>query len=204
MPTTRSRAWEFLVVGSLATFAAGGLTWLTARLGIFGAKPLAEMLLALTLLHFYPEHNERPWSIRLVAALIGLALALVFVWIVVFAWGKVRFVDVSALEPGTIILTLISAVITAPIFEEKVVRGLLAQGLASFTTPLTSAALVSLVFALTHDGAMLWSFMVSMLFCALVFRWRLNVFQRSLTHGLLNLMILLWYGTNGYGISPWV
>lgn len=199
MSSLRQDPWFLVLVGLVATFAAGGLFWLGATLGLAAIKPLVEGGFALALLSFYPERGAQPWSVRLAVGLVLLAITMALGWITIFAWGNTRFVDVATLNGATIALTLASGVVTAPLFEEKVVRGLLLDGVAALTKPLISAVAVSVVFAMAHQGAVIWSFFVSMVLCGLALAWRINTFQRALVHGVLNLMVLLWYGTYGYG-----
>jgi len=183
-----------------ATFLVGAIWWRGSSWGIVGAKPAAELILSALLLMFYPDVGYRRWTWRLLWALLLGALALVLTWIVAFAWGRTQFLDIRSVEMSTIVVTLLGGVVITPIFEEKVVRDLLLRGLSQMAGPVLSALLVSLAFALAHEGAMVWTFIVSICLCVMALRWRVSTLQRAAVHGSMNLLIFLWYGTYGYGL----
>lgn len=199
MDRSRNRGWTHVLVGLLATFLAGTIGWLGERLAFGAAKPTAEGIVAVALFLLYPKEHTRRWSVRLAIVLSCVAVALTIFWVAAFAWGRTRFLDVADLSRATIAVTLLSTVITAPLFEEKVVRDLLLRGFASLTNPLISTIAVSLAFALVHDGAVPWSFLFSLVLCVLTLKWNVGTLQRVLVHGLLNLLVLAWYATKGYG-----
>lgn len=200
MPGRNSHSWELILAGMTATFLAGALWWQGDILGVAGAKPAAELLIVAILFVLYPDVDCRRWTWRLLFVLALATLALVFTWIAVFAWGRTRFVDIHSVETPIILVTLLGGVVITPIFEEKVVRDLLLRGLNQMAGPVISTLLVSLAFALAHHGSMVWTFIVSISLCVMALRWRVSTLQRAVVHGLMNLLIYLWYGTYGYGL----
>lgn len=194
--TSASLFWA----GILSTIAAAGLIWLAKKVGVVGAKPLAELLLALILIRMFPEGPKTGWSPKLVLSLFALGSALSLFWIAVVAWGNTRFPDLSTVSTAAIVTGLLSAVITAPIYEEKVVRHLLLQGLSGYTNRWLAAVLVSAIFAIAHQNAMIWSFFVSLVLCWLAIAKSISVMQRAIVHGTINLLIMLWYFTRGFGL----
>jgi CAAX amino terminal protease family. len=194
----RNSAQDYLVAGVLATLAGGGLWWAGERLGVVGAKPIAEALVAAMLLWFYPGRYGRPWTPVLGVVLVLCAAGLVAIWVGVFAWGNTRFLDLAKVDRAAIVVTLSTVLVTAPIYEEKVVRELLLRGLSKTLNPVLASVFVSVAFALVHDG-FLWAFIFSMVLCFLALKWNFSTMQRAVVHGLVNLLISLWYVTRGYG-----
>ncbi|WP_372016667.1 CPBP family glutamic-type intramembrane protease [Pseudoxanthomonas sp. 10H] len=185
----------------MATIAAGAIAKAGELLGLAGSKPIAEVAIALVLFKFYPERNCAPWSFGRIVTLLSLGVALSVFWVIAFAWGRTIFPDLAAISPAAIFIGVLSSVVTAPIFEEKVVRHLLLAGVSGFLNRWVSAALVSVIFALAHQGSMAWSFLVSIVLCWLALAKAASSLQRAITHSTVNAMILLWYFSNGFGLA---
>lgn len=164
-----------------------------------GAKPITELLIAAVLIRIYPEKSTACWSAKRVAALVILGVALALFWVAVFAWGNTRFPDLSAISAVAIFTGVVSSVVTAPIYEEKVVRHLLLQGVAGYMNRWAAAVVVSAVFSLVHQGAVVWSFFGSMVLCWLAIVRGIGVMQRAIVHSTVNALIMLWYFTHGFG-----
>jgi membrane protease YdiL (CAAX protease family) len=196
---TRSTPLHLLAAGILATFAAGALNWVIGVVEVVGAKPIAELSVALLLIKIYPEESSATWSFRRVAALLGLGAALALCWVVLIAWGNTRFPDVSEFGVIATSASIASSVVTAPIYEEKVVRHLLLQGLTGYAGRWPAAILISVVFALMHQSAEIWSFFASMVLCWLAIARGIGVMQRAIVHGTVNAFIMTWYFTHGFG-----
>lgn len=180
--------------------AAGGLIWVAEKVGMVGAKPAVELLLAVILIWFFPEEPTASWSLKRVLCLVAIGAALALFWVTVIAWGNTRFPDLSSFSTTAIVTGVVSSVVTAPIYEEKAVRHLLLKGASGYTNRWVAAILVSAVFALAHQGAMVWSFLVSMVLCWLAIAKNIGVMQRSIVHGTINALIMLWYFTHGFGL----
>jgi membrane protease YdiL (CAAX protease family) len=197
-PNAGGAAFRLLLAGALATFACGVLIWLGEVLGLMGAKPITELLAAVVLLKIYPE-KAASWKTKRVVGLISIGVGLGLFWVVVFAWGNTGFPDLSTFSRQAIFTGVLSAVVTAPLYEEKVVRQLLLQGAAGFVNPWIAAIFVSIMFAAVHRGALIWSFIVSMTLCWLVIVKGIGTLQRALVHGVINSLVMLWYFTSGFG-----
>lgn len=197
-PDTHS--WKLVASGFLVTLIGGLGLWLSEAIELAWGKPVCEGTLALVLLWLYPEKESRRWSISLVIWLVVAAIGLAAFWVAAVAWGRTKFLDVSQLSITAVAVTLVGAVVTAPIYEEKVVRGLLLDGLSRLTNGLAAAVLVSLVFGFVHAGPLFWPVVFSLALCMLALKWRVSTLQRALVHGIVNLLVLLWYGTKGYGL----
>lgn len=190
----------FLGIGVGSTLIAGALFYLGEKLGVAWVKPSVEALIALILILVYPERAMRrdsPWVlIKLLFAGAGLGLS----WVAIFAVGRTNFPDISSVGRDVLLLSLASSVITAPIFEEKVVRYFLLRGLARWIGSFLGAVLVSTIFAFAHGGAMLWSFCFSILMCWAALGMGVGTLHRSLIHGAHNAVVMAWYFTAGFGL----
>lgn len=163
---------------------------------------MVQLTLALVLFKLYPESTVVRWSVRLVLLLCSVGAALALVWVALFAWGNTRFIDAGDVSRASLVVGVCSAVIAAPIYEEKVVRHVLLQGATGFIGRLWASLLVSFAFALVHTDAIVSTFLGSMILCRLALVERLTSTQRAVIHGGYNAMVMLWYFTSGYGLSP--
>ena len=187
-------------VAVLATVLVVPLRILLGRLGVDGGTPISELLIAVVLLCIYPEQNGRAWSFRLVAALIAGGVLLGMSWVIFAAMtDNAVFPKLEEIPSRAIWLGLLSAVVTAPLYEEKVVRQLLLDGISSLTGFLVGALVVSVMFGLAHHGTMVWAFIFSMALCWSISRFGLNTYQRAIIHGVSNLVSMSWFFTQGFG-----
>ena len=187
-------------VAILATVAALPLAKIFGLLGVNGGTPISELLIAMVLMWIYPERSGRAWSFRLVAVLIAGGALMGISWII-----TARMIDYAVFpKPGqfpsvAIWLGFLTAVVTAPIYEEKVVRQLLLDGASSLTNFWVGALVVSVLFGLAHNGTMLSAFIFSMALCWSISRFGLNTYQRAIIHGVSNLVNMSWFFTQGFG-----
>lgn len=160
-----------------------------------------ESALAILCLCLFRESHP-PKSILFASALIALGILIGLIWVLVVARNAtaVEFPDITAMSGRAIAMTFMVTVVAAPLYEEKVVRHLLFDGLAEVSTPLISALIISTFFAIAHVGSMIWAFFVSMTLCYLKVRLKLNTFQLAAVHGAINFVILAWYFTKGFSI----
>jgi membrane protease YdiL (CAAX protease family) len=188
-----------VLAGIVATILAGGLLRLGEASQIVGAKPLVEISIAVILFRVFPETNLAPWTIKRTAVLMALGSGLSLFWILAFAWGRTRFPDLPKGSEFALFVGLTSAIVTAPIFEEKLVRHLILQGGARLTNAWISTFFVSIAFAFAHQHAVIWSFLVSLVLCWLALEKGAGTLQRALAHGTINSLVMLWYLTKGFG-----
>lgn len=167
---------------------------------MIGATPISELLVALVLFWLYPEKGRTRYSWVQVLRLIGIGIALALFWIFAFAWGRTVFPVLPSGSEVAVIVGLMTAVITAPLFEEKIVRYLLLEGGAGFIGPWAASILVSLLFALAHQGSVIWSFVFSLAMCWLALARKVGTLQRAIIHGTVNAIIFGWYFTSGFGL----
>ena len=189
------------IVGIVATVASSLILEAARVFDLVGAGPCTEAIIAFLLIRIYPEPRSLRWSFKSVALLLAAGLLLALGWIGAIGWWQVssRFTEWTQYPFYFIVIGFISAVVTAPLFEEKVVRHLLLCGAARITNTLFASILVSALFALAHPGNRIWSFIVSVLLCWLAIKWGANSFQRAIVHGTLNLMVMLWHLAGGSG-----
>lgn len=198
----RPEPGPLVLVGVVISLACGGLISLLSSLGLVGATIWVQLLLALILFKLYPEASTVRWSGRLLLLLCGAGVAMAGVWVTLFAWGNTRFVDVGEVGITALAVGAASAVIAAPIYEEKVVRHVLLMGAAGFVGRIPASVLVSIPFALVHAGSVIPAFFFSLALCWAALVLKLSSGQRAVAHGTYNLMNMLWYFTSGYGLFP--
>jgi membrane protease YdiL (CAAX protease family) len=198
---SKSESAGLFLAGSLGSLLCGAMVALMSHVGAVGAKPLAELLVALVLMKLYPEVNIVRWSSRLFLLLCAIGAALALAWVAIFAWGNTQFFDIANASVIALVVGCSSAVLTAPIFEEKVVRHLLLQGAVGIIGRWWASLFVSAVFALVHTGAMIWAFAVSMVLCWFALAKGFSSAQRAVVHGVVNAIIMLWYFTRGFGLA---
>lgn len=197
---SKPESGRLFLAGSLASLLCGALMALMSYFGAVGAKPLAELLVALVLMKRYPEVNVVRWSGRFVLLLCAIGTALALSWVAIFALGNTKFFDIANASVIALMAGCVSAVLTAPIFEEKVVRHLLLNGAVGFVGRWWASVLVSGIFAVVHTGAMIWAFAMSMILCWFALAKGFSSVQRALVHGVVNAIIMLWYFTGGLGL----
>nr|WP_246371784.1 CPBP family glutamic-type intramembrane protease [Lysobacter penaei] len=104
---------------------------------------------------------------------------------------QASFDPAGPLSGTDLVHLLVGVGVVAPLYEEKLVRFLMLRGLVSLG-PVASTLLVSSLFAIAHEKAMVWSFLASVVFCIAAFR-GFTSGQRAVAHGLCNLGILAWH-----------
>lgn len=199
MDGSRRRAAFMLLAALGATVTTWGLIRFGEIAGMRGAKPLAELAVGLVLLKVFQERNTAPWTARQLILLPVIGLALGLLWVALFAWGRTAFPSLDQVDTITIVMSVVSPVITAPICEEKIVRHLLLESASMWVTRWVAVLGVSIVFAVVHREATIWSFLVSLFLCWLAVGPRLGTLQRAVVHGVLNAVILAWFFTTGFG-----
>lgn len=191
-----------VIAGITALAIAGALMMAGQAFKIAGSKSLAEVATFIVLIGLYPEPQGRRWSFNSVVAFLLTGVAIGAVWV---GFIGVRLANSEASEwtnfPfSLVVLGFINACITAPLFEEKIVRHLLFRGIEDKTNSFLASIIVSIIFAIPHMGSVIWAFFVSMVLCWLTVRWVLNTWQRAIVHGSINLLIMLWSLTSGFGL----
>jgi membrane protease YdiL (CAAX protease family) len=183
-----------LAVGVLATgVAAGGLVFFES-IGFPFGKPLTELSLAIVLLYFFPEPRPLARHKYLYFGLAALGVLLAICWLALEQWRgqAIRHVDVSSLPPVPLIAALVSMIFTAPLFEEKVVRHLLLDGLRSLGA-VTACVLTSALFALAHAATWAWALAISLVLSVGTVRYGLRSVDRNCIHAAINATIVGWY-----------
>lgn len=185
-------------IGLAAIAASAALTILGGKIGLVGSKVIAELVIATCLLWFFVEPRNTPFTSKLTAALIFSGIAIGVAWVAFIAPSRSAggFIDWKAHPFVFLLVGYVGATITAPLFEEKVVRDMIFHGLSKYVSPLVSSILVSILFALAHSENMLWAFAVSLVLCWMMLKYRLNTYQRAIVHGSINFVIMTWYFLN--------
>jgi len=174
----------------MVALQAAGLPW---------ADLTAQLLVAAALFILFPEAVSLRAISGLVAPLLICGCALGLVWVGLFApSGEVSFIDAKDLPTSSIVVSLVGTSLVTPIFEEKIVRGLVLKGLAPRLGPIWSSVVVSLGFALVHWQSMLWAFIASSLLCAVFFKTKMSTLCCVVVHGATNATIMTWHYTHGF------
>jgi hypothetical protein len=192
-----------LVVGVCAVTMAGLLMAVGEYSGRYFSKPLVEIVFFGVLALWFPESKEKHWKKASVVIFIILGLALGAVWIVFFGFPAVDSTEFKRLDKfssSELVFGLSASLVTAPLFEEKVARHLILDGLGALHAFIASS-IVSIAFALTHVGSIIWAFLASMLLCFFALGLKMTSVQRAISHGVCNLSIVVWYYTDAYGIA---
>ncbi len=197
------RAPGYAVMAGITALAVNGALMVAGQaVGIVGSKILAEAATFIVLIWLYPEPQGRRWSLNSVVAFLLTGVAIGTVWV---GFIGLRLANSEASEWTNfpfffVLLGFINACITAPLFEEKIVRHLLFRGIEDKTNSFLASIIVSIIFAIPHTGSVIWAFFVSMVLCWLTVKWALNTWQRAIVHGSINLLIMLWSLTSGFGL----
>jgi len=170
---------------------------------------MVELLAFTVCVWLLPNEPRREWTFRLGAGLVAIGFAGGATW--VFAIGipaipHTKFIPFGEIPIKFYVLGLVSSCIIGPLFEEKVVRHLLFDGVSHYFGRVLATIMVSAAFAAVHVGAVVSSFLFSILLCILAHPFRLSTTQLATVHGTINLTITQWamfYPTfRDYGIQP--
>lgn len=183
------------LIGLIATAASALLTIAGAEIGLVGAKVIVESAIAFCLLWRFVEPPAAPFTPKLTAMLILSGIAMGAMWITFLAPDRPAggFMDLQAHPFILLAIGYINATVTAPLFEEKIVRGLLFDGLSKHMNSLLASISVSALFGIAHMGNMVWAFAGSLALCWMMLKFTLNTYQRAIVHGTVNFVIMTWY-----------
>jgi len=164
-----------------------------------GPELTSQLAVAASLLILFPERSSARCVMRLALSLLIVGCALGFVWVALFSpRGEVSFIDVGSLPTSSIVLSFLGTALITPLFEEKIVRGLILRGLASKLGPVWSSVVVSIGFALAHWQSMLWAFVASLVLCVIFFKTKMSTLGCVVVHGVANAVIMTWHFTHGF------
>lgn len=186
---------NYIFVALIATVAVGGGQAVLSDFGVIGAKALTELLAFIVCMRCFPHETHAPWSSRLTLCLIAAGVGGAGLWIALVGYPEreaTGFVDWSRLTFFNYALGVATSCVVAPLFEEKVVRHLLLSGASHYLGTLLATLAVSVLFAWPHIGNEIFAFIFSVTLCISVPLFRLDSWQRSLIHGILNFVIIHW------------
>jgi membrane protease YdiL (CAAX protease family) len=192
-----SRSYTALV-GLVAIAASGLLTMAGAKIGFVGSKVIAEAVIVTCLLWLYPEKTSARSTLKLIAMLTLTGAVIGAAWIACFAPDRPKggFIDWKAHSFILIAIGYVNAVLTAPLFEEKVLRDLIFTNFSKYLSSMLSSVSVSVLFGIAHSENIFPAFLVSMILCWMMLKYQLNTYQRAVVHGSINLVIMTWYFVN--------
>ena len=197
-----------IFVAAIATVGAGAALGVLKYFDVFGSRAIVELLAFAVCVWLLPNEPRREWTFRLGAALVAMGIAGGAIWVYVVgipAIPHTKIIPFSEIPINFYFLGLISTCIIGPLFEEKVVRHLLFDGVSHYFGRVLGTIMVSAAFAAVHVDAVISSFLFSILLCILAYPFNLSITQLATVHGTINLTITQWvifYPTlRDYGIQ---
>lgn len=188
---------DFLV-GIGASLAVGFTINLVAGAGIDHGIATFFVISAIDviLLAIYKES----FPIQVKVLLFPLA-GIVMGWAIFIAFYLIKDIQIKISAPGGFLdyaIYFINVVVLIPLFEEITVRRLMFLGAACYIGPILSALFISALFAATHNGQFLFSFIFSIVMCFMTWS-GISTYSRALLHGSYNgTLSMLWiiFGVN--------
>ncbi|WP_258393924.1 MULTISPECIES: CPBP family intramembrane glutamic endopeptidase [Stenotrophomonas] len=195
-------------MAAIAIVGVGAAQGVLSHFDVFGSRAMVELIAFIVCVWLLPSEPRRDWTFRLGAALVAVGIAGGMIWVLVIGVPAIpytKFIPFGEIPIRFYILGLVSSCIIGPLFEEKVVRHLLFDGVSHYFGRVLGAILVSIAFAAVHVGAFVSTFLFSILLCVLACQFRLSTTQLATVHGTINLTITQWvifYPTlRDYGIQ---
>lgn len=184
-----------IFVAAIATILVGAAQAVLGSFDLFGSKAVTELAAFIACMWFLPSEPRAPWSAKLACALVGLGLFGGALWVASIGFparGESQFLTWDKVPIAYYVLGVFTGCVAAPLFEEKVVRHLLLTGAAQYLGRAFAALAVSALFAWVHTDGMISAFLFSLALCAGVYIFNLDTLQRSVIHGVVNLVIMHW------------
>lgn len=184
-----------IFVAAIATILVGASQAVLGSFDVFGSKALTELAAFFVCMWLLPNEPRAQWSAKLTFALVVVGLLGGALWIACIGYptrGESQFLTWDKIPVSYYILGVLTGCVAAPLFEEKVVRHLLLTGAAHCLGRILAALVVSALFAWVHTDGMVSAFIFSLALCAGVYRFQLDTLQRSVIHGVVNLVIMHW------------
>lgn len=197
-----------IFVAAIGIVAVGAVQGVLKYFDVFGSKAITELLAFAICVWLLPNEPRRKWTFRLGFALVAIGITGGATW--VFAIGVpaipyTKFIPFGEIPTKFYVLGLVTSCLVAPLFEEKVVRHLLFDGVSHYFGRVLGTIMISAAFAAVHVDAVISSFLFSILLCILAYPFNLSTTQLATVHGTINLTITQWvifYPTlRDYGIQ---
>ncbi|WP_140719638.1 CPBP family intramembrane glutamic endopeptidase [Pseudomonas sp. Hp2] len=182
--------FERLFIGVLFSIICSGLISLSHNIGVVGGKAISEFSLYIMMfLLFGRENVVLPWSVRSVVLIFASSMVIFLIWLMMNfpSYCGESAVEFSRFE---LVLGLITTCLTAPLFEEKVVRHFMLDGLIPRLGNWGGTLIVSVIFASAHWNNFLWAFAASLVLCVLKIKFSMDTEKRAVVHGLVNFGIV--------------
>lgn len=184
-----------IFVAAMAIVLVGAGQGLLDAFDVFGSKAMTELAAFLVCTWLLPSEDRAAWSVRFSLILVVLGLLGGMLWVACVGYpsrNDSQFLTWDRVPTVYYVLGLFTGCMAAPLFEEKVVRHLLLTGAAHYLGKVIASVSVSALFAWVHVEGMIFAFLFSMALCIGVYMFKLGTLQRSLIHGLINLVITHW------------
>lgn len=184
-----------IFVAAMAIVLVGAGQGLLDAFDVLGSKAMTELAAFLVCTWLLPREDRAAWSVRFFLILVVLGLLGGMLWVACVGYPErndSQFLTWDRVPAAYYVLGLFTGCMAAPLFEEKVVRHLLLTGAAHYLGKVIASVSVSALFAWVHVEGMIFAFLFSMALCIGVYMFKLGTLQRSLIHGLINLVITHW------------
>jgi len=184
-----------IFVAVIATVLVGAAQAILGSFDLFGSKALTELTAFMVCMWLLPSEPRAPWSAKLTAVLVFLGLLGGALWVAFIGYpsrNESQLLTWDKIPLAYYVLGLLTGCVVAPLFEEKVVRHLLLTGTAHYVGRAFAALAVSALFAWVHTDGMISAFLFSVALCGGAYIFQLDTLQRSLIHGVVNLVIMHW------------
>lgn len=184
-----------IFAAAMAIVLVGAGQGLLDAFDVLGSKAMTELAAFLVCTWLLPREDRSAWSVRFFLILVVLGLLGGMLWVACVGYPErndSQFLTWDRVPAAYYVLGLFTGCMAAPLFEEKVVRHLLLTGAAHYLGKVIASVSVSALFAWVHVEGMIFAFLFSMALCIGVYMFKLNTLQRSLIHGLINLVITHW------------
>jgi len=203
---------NYLIAASVC-WVAVGFTELALRDNGVGTYQLVTELAAYVLLvALFPREARSRWTLAKCLSGVLLASACFGAWLFFHANPSVSYSTFSDRRDASgivVMITLLTSVVAAPLFEEKLLRGLALQGIvgtlpawvAKFISPnIVAALIISVIFGLAHPQIMVLAASMSFVLCIMATNFGFSTLQCACIHGLYNAAVTMWYVTYGFGV----
>jgi len=203
---------NFLIAAAVSWVAVGFVEMALRDNGVGIYQLLTELTAYAILLALFPKEERSPWTLAKCLSGVMLASLCFGAWLIFHANPSVSYRTFSDRRDASgivVMITLLTNVVAAPLFEEKLLRGLALQGVvgtlpawvAKFMRPnVVAAFIISVIFGLAHPQIMVLAASMSFVLCLMATNFGFSTLQRACIHGLYNAAVTMWYVTYGFGV----
>lgn len=181
-----------IVVAIAVSLAAGIAINYGRYLGVDGGIVTVATLAILTGLLFAWKPERPDFSRKTFIAAIAAGAFMAALWLLLIG-RRQSAVTISVSNWIDFPIAALNLSIVVPLYEEKVVRGVLLKGIARISRGWIAVIVTSVAFALPHEHNMLIALLAGMGLGYLAFYRNIDTYLRAALHGAYNLTLFFWY-----------